>query len=803
MNKIPSLSQGLHAVSQETRQDIPSGLSDKDQIRYEYGRERDMSKVTYYPARKDVTLFDPRQRSRVVVYCRVSTDGISQTSSFELQKHYYLKYVRKHGNWKLVAMFSDEGITATSTEKRIGLLQMLEDAKAGLFDIIIVKNLSRLSRNLMDCMNIIYALRALPHPVGIFFETENLFTLDKSADFTLQVLSLVAQEESHKKSEAMLGSYFMRFSQGQYMVPDLLGYDKAGKNKISINVEEAKTVQLIFMMYLAGYSCKVIANVLTMLGRKTHTRVKKNGEVIEGEVKWTAASVLSILQNERRCGDVLAQKTYTPNYLDHKSKKNIDALPKFYAQDEHPAIVAPADYLLTQRMIAANRGGWTGNPPEMSIYTKGGLSGFVTAAPNWRGFSAEDYNRACLRAYGVSEEELTALGGSFDQEEVRTPDIGEGEPASESGMFEHRYAIDSDDYTLYPDTGDEQVIEDEEIEISTFAKMINEFREKHAPVIQKGLYSGYDLSECELIRCQMFSLYDKPYFTMDKGAMTFNKRCLDALGGSTLDEIEVAYNPMERILLVHRAPKPSLRSLHWVGEKNGKAEMRRCPCHGLTEAIYQNMKWNRDYKLRIVGSVIEIDGETVLSFELDEPIMIVPTEVRKKKAQTEKRHERRETKVLIEAGYITDDIRIPTLAEYDFGSQALNDEIHEYARSRAIYYDEFTSAEGSIHVADLKEKKFDPECIRQILMKGRCPEEGWLYLKGMAVLGKRSFTIFPDGWSESFGPEVYKSQCVKELNRQTGTFSATPYGWTTGLVLPTVEIVERTIRELASEQVGA
>ncbi len=211
-----------------------------------------------------------------------------------IQRTYYLQFVRKHVQWKLIAMYSDEGITATSTEKRIGLLQMLEDAKAGKFDVIIVKNLSRLSRNLMDCMNIIYALRNLPNPVGIFFESENLYTLDKSADFTLQVLSLVAQEESHKKSEAMLASYYMRFSQGQYLVPDLLGFRKVGKNMIAVDVEEAKTVQLIFMMFMAGYRPRTIAKILVRLGRKTHTHVSKDGTVKEGRVKWTAESVKNI-----------------------------------------------------------------------------------------------------------------------------------------------------------------------------------------------------------------------------------------------------------------------------------------------------------------------------------------------------------------------------------------------------------------------------------------------------------------------------------------------------------------------------
>ena len=370
---VPSLSQGLHESQRQPVQDIDvlAGMSEKDKVRFDYGKQRDMSKVTVFPAKKVPGLYDHAGKLRVVVYCRVSTDGLAQTSSFELQRNYYLKFVRKRIQWQLVAMYSDEGITATSTKKRIGLLQMLEDAKAGKFDVIIVKNLSRLSRNLMDCMNIIYALRSLPNPVGIFFETENLYTLDKTADFTLQVLSLVAQEESHKKSEAMLASYFMRFSQGQYMVPDLLGYDRVGKNLIAINVEEAKTVQLVFMMYLAGYSPKTIAYTLTELQRKTHVHITLAGEKKGGEVKWTPGSVMNILTNERRCGDVLAQKTVTESYLTHKTKKNIDTLPKFYAKDQHPGIVNPEDFLLTQRLIAANRGGWSGQLPDMRIYSEG------------------------------------------------------------------------------------------------------------------------------------------------------------------------------------------------------------------------------------------------------------------------------------------------------------------------------------------------------------------------------------------------------------------------------------------------
>ena len=179
----------------------------------------------------------------------------------------------------------------------------------------------------MDCMNSIYELSSFPRQVGILFETENMFALDKSVDLTLQVLSLVAQKESHKKSEVMLASYKQRFSQCNSKKPNLLGYDRSGVNEITVNEEEAVTAQLIFMLYLAGYQPQEIAEALVNLGRKTHTKRVPDGSVWkEGEVKWSIGTVMSVLKNERRCGDVLAQKTWTPNYLDHRSKRNDNML---------------------------------------------------------------------------------------------------------------------------------------------------------------------------------------------------------------------------------------------------------------------------------------------------------------------------------------------------------------------------------------------------------------------------------------------------------------------------------------------
>ena len=177
-----------------------SGSETKEQIVERFNQVRDMSNITVIPADPDVNPFDTNVRKEVAVYCRVSTDNISQTPSFLTQQNYYLNYVRECPDLHMVAIYRDEGVSATKVDKREGLIQLIKDAEAGKFDMVIVKDLSRFSRNLMDCMQIIYKFRHLPRPVGILFETEHIYTLDTSRDFTLQILALVAQEESRKKS---------------------------------------------------------------------------------------------------------------------------------------------------------------------------------------------------------------------------------------------------------------------------------------------------------------------------------------------------------------------------------------------------------------------------------------------------------------------------------------------------------------------------------------------------------------------------------------------------------------------------
>ena len=657
----------------------------------------------------------------------------------------------------------------------------------------------------MDCMNIIYALRNLPNPVGIFFESENLYTLDKSADFTLQVLSLVAQEESHKKSEAMLASYYMRFSQGQYLVPDLLGYRKTGKNQIAIDVEEAKTVQLIFMMFMAGYSPKTIAQVLTKLGRKTHTHVTNAGVVKEGIVKWTADSVRNVLKNERRCGDVLAQKTVTESYLTHKSKPNNDILPQFYAIDQHQGIVSPEDFLLTQRLIAANRGGWEGDLPNMHIYSEGALKGFVSVVPRWCGYASEDYNRASLRAYGVEESELVRLGGAIESDPSNRGQqvMGKvGQRATENETFQYRTSIDSDDYAMYPETAEIQENGEEEEQLAAFAEQVRKRQKELADIaVDKSVYAPVDLSGCEKVRGELFSTNDKACFTIDKNGILFNSFARKKLGGATdvIQMIEIAYNPIMQMLVIRAVEEEDERTLKWAVERNDRLTMRRCPCKGFSNALFDNMGWNLDYKYKLIGGSMVIDDQQVLVFTLDDPIKIVPIVMEnKQKEELGKKTKNRQTKELLEAGFAPEDFQVPTsVSDIDLGNDTLNEKARNAAKSRAIYFDNITSASGEIRVADLGAERFDPECIRQIIQKDRAPEEGWGYLKGMAVIRKNSFMIFPEILSDSFGEEIYSTRKVCQLEGEI--VDGTPYGWVQGLSLPTRETVEETIQMLYEE----
>lgn len=379
----------------------------KAKIRERYkGLSVDQAEVI--PARKQQDFYDDEPK-RVAVYVRVSTDNIQQTSSYELQKNYYEDMVSRNPNWTLVEIYADEGISGTSLNKRDAFNRMIQDCMAGMIDMIITKSVSRFARNIVDCVTIVRQLKAQRPSIGVFFETEHIFTLQDNSEMSLNFTATMAQEESHVKSSIMNASIEMRFSHGIVLTPVLLGYDHDDEKKLTINEDEAKIVRLIFFLYLSGYTCQNIADTLTELGCET-----KRGNTV-----WSAGSILQILRNERYCGDVLTRKTYTPSYLDHKSRKNMGDRTQHRWKDRHDPIISRDDFIAVQHLINNAKYGNKGILPELQVIKEGALRGFVSVNPRWAGFRSEDYLEACLSAYDDEpqieiESEVVAQSGDFD-----------------------------------------------------------------------------------------------------------------------------------------------------------------------------------------------------------------------------------------------------------------------------------------------------------------------------------------------------------------------------------------------------
>lgn len=381
----------------------------KNKIRERY-KGVSLDELDVIPALPQEDIFAVENEQRVAVYARVSTDDPRQTSSYELQKNHYHDVISKSPNWKLVQIYADEGISGTSLQHRDQFKLMIEDCKQGKIDLIVTKSVSRFARNVVDCIGYVRELLALPHPVGVFFETERLNTFDPKSEMVLSFMATLAQEESHTKSEIMNASIEMRFRRGIFLTPILLGYDHDEDGNLVINEGEAKIVKLIFMMYLNGCTCQEIADTLTELGCMTK----------KGNTVWSPGSILQILQNERHCGDVLAHKTYTPNYLNHKSKKNMQNRPQYRKRNHHEAIISRDDFIAVQRLISNAKYGNKGLLPELKVIPEGVLKGFVSINPRWAGFKEDDYINASASVYNgteqpsVSSAPVEVQSGDFD-----------------------------------------------------------------------------------------------------------------------------------------------------------------------------------------------------------------------------------------------------------------------------------------------------------------------------------------------------------------------------------------------------
>ena len=384
----------------------------KERVRRRINTKVDPENYEFIPAKKPIDYYDNDIRQRVAVYARVSTDNVQQTSSYELQKKYYEDFVVHHPNWTLVKIYADEGISGTSLAHRDEFNSMIADCRSGKIDMIITKSVSRFARNVVDCISMVRMLAELPSPVGVFFESECIFSLKDDSQMALSFQATMAQEESHIRSRSMETSLRMRLDGGLPLTPKLLGYSHDADGNLVVNPDEAPTVKLIFYMCLYGYSTSDIAAALTELGRKTYL----------GNVKWTSNSIVQVLRNERHCGDVLTRKTFTPNYLNHKARKNRGDRPQSLYRNHHEGIVSRDDFIAVQHLLNNSKYGNRSILPELRVIDSGLLRGFVTINPRWAGFKPADYYQASASIHPPDEQQadaslpssITLVPGDFD-----------------------------------------------------------------------------------------------------------------------------------------------------------------------------------------------------------------------------------------------------------------------------------------------------------------------------------------------------------------------------------------------------
>lgn len=276
---------------------------------------------------------------RIAAYCRVSTDKTDQANSLESQQQFFNEYIRRNHLWELYDIYVDDGISGTNTKKRVAFNQMIEDAKSGKFDLIITKEISRFARNILDSIGYTRELKALG--IGVIFLNDNINTLDGDAEMRLAFLSTMAQEESRKTSERVKWGLRRQMEKGVVLGRDMLGYD-VRDGKLIIDEEGAKTVRLIYHKFLdEGKGAHRIAKELREEGVKTSTRMKD----------WSYTVILRILRNEKYCGDLIQQKTYTPDYLTHQKKRNYGEIETVTIRNHHEPIILKERFEAVQREL--------------------------------------------------------------------------------------------------------------------------------------------------------------------------------------------------------------------------------------------------------------------------------------------------------------------------------------------------------------------------------------------------------------------------------------------------------------------
>ena len=264
---------------------------------------------------------------KVAVYCRVSTEKDDQLNSLEAQRRYFKEYIEQQPGWTLHKIYADEGITGTSVKKREQFKRMLRDAQSGAFTLILTKEVSRFSRNILD--TIAYTRELKAQGVGVLFMNDGISTWDPDAELRLSIMGSIAQEESRKTSSRVKWGQTRQMERGVVFGHSLLGYE-VKEGRLSVKPEEAELVRLIFRKYgLEKKGTSLIAKELREAGYRTPG----------GGENWRSGYLVKVLKNEKYVGDLVQKKTITPDYLSHAKKYNHGQEALIVIKNHHEPII--------------------------------------------------------------------------------------------------------------------------------------------------------------------------------------------------------------------------------------------------------------------------------------------------------------------------------------------------------------------------------------------------------------------------------------------------------------------------------
>ena len=245
---------------------------------------------------------------RVAAYRRVSTEEEEQQSSYEAQCTYYTDKIMTNPEWTMAGIFADEGISGTSTKNRDDFNRMIRRCRQKKIDLILTKSISRFARNTLDSLKYIRALKGMG--IGIIFEKENINTLETDTELIITFMSAFAQSESESISANVRWGKRQSMKEGKASVnfKKLYGYYLDDEGNPQVNSDQAEAVRSIYDQYLQGASLRMIK--LSLEGKAVPNPT--------GGAKWDISQIRSILGNEKYCGDVLMQKTFTQDCINKK-----------------------------------------------------------------------------------------------------------------------------------------------------------------------------------------------------------------------------------------------------------------------------------------------------------------------------------------------------------------------------------------------------------------------------------------------------------------------------------------------------